>query len=52
MKRRRQTVATTQQYIGAGLVSIAAFAVSVALGLLTVGVCLVAFGLASELGGN
>lgn len=49
---RRQFVATTQQYLGAGLVSVAAFGVSTLLGLLVAGIGLIAFGLANELGGR
>lgn len=48
----RKVVATGMQYIGAGFVSLAAFGVSTLLGWLAVGIALIAFGLAHELGGN
>lgn len=49
---RRKTVATGAQYAGAGFVSVAAFGVSTLLGWLVVGLGLIIFGLAAELGGN
>lgn len=49
MKRR---LALGQQYLGASLVTVAGFAVSMMLGLLVAGLALIAFGLAGELGGN